>query len=67
MTPSIDVRWDVGLPGWMVDGRHVRLADVIEADPGKAASRIATHRAAVTHVALAHEKLADELAEVLGG
>lgn len=62
--PTYDLDINVGVPGWQMGGRMVRLVDVVEAtgDTG----HITTHRHALALLEIAYRKMADELQEVEG-
>ncbi len=66
-TPTLDTNL-IGLPGWKLGGRHVRLADVLAAEPNPQvqATRVRQHTEAATLIRLAANKLTDELNEAAG-
>ena len=66
-TPTLDTHL-VGLPGWKLGGRHVRLADVLAAehDPTVRGARTRQHAEAAALLRLAATKLDDELREAAG-
>lgn len=55
----LDLRVDIGVPGWHHDGRIVRLAEVATPE------RVEEHRCAVMLLAFCYEKLRAELADAL--
>lgn len=61
---TLDYQWQIGPCGWQLDGRHVRLADVVAADAQKAAIRITQHREAILFLQLVMNKMQGELDEV---
>lgn len=62
-TPTYDFAATIGLPGWTLDGRHVRLADVMAADPDHAVHRLEDYRRVLVLLKLAVHKVQDEIAE----
>lgn len=59
---TLDRNWHIGVSGWNVDGRHVRLQDVLDLGGGEAA--LQEHKNALVWLGLVYYKLKDELDEV---
>lgn len=60
---ELDHDWHIGVAGWQVGGRHIRLREAIALAPNRRETLLAKHRAACMLLELVRLKLEGELRE----